>query len=203
MLFVRSKEASKHYNVSDSALRKWAREGRIEAEATNGGHWRYWIDPNPELPQPQPSQHILSDHIIYTRVSSKKQSRDLTAQTFFLTEQFPNYTLVSDIGSGINYNRKGFKTILEQLFQGNVKKVVVAHQDRFSRFSFDFFQWLFTHFGAVLEAVETPNDNGGGDLTTDLMEVLTVFTARYYGRRKYNRDPKNQDLSDGEPETSV
>lgn len=211
MPFVKNKEAAKHFNVSDSTLRKWAREKLIKVEETKGGHWRYWIEPTPEVPRPPSPQVTLSDHIIYTRVSSKKQSRDLSAQSIFLKERFPNYTLISDIGSGINCNRKGFKTILEQLFQGNIKKVVVAHPDRFTRFSFDFFQWMFTHFGAVLDAMEKPNDNAGADFTTDLMEVLTVFTARYYGRRKYglspsfayNRDPENQDLSDKESIESV
>lgn len=199
MPFVRNKEAAKYYNVSDSTLRKWARQGLIKVESTKGGHWRYWIEPQFIFQPKQPEErNTLPDHIIYARVSSKKQAKDLNAQSLFLKERFPTYTLITDIGSGINYNRTGFKTILEQLFKGNIKKVVVAHQDRFSRFSFDFFQWLFSHFGAVLESVEKPNDNGGFDLTVDLMEVLTVFTARYYGRRKYNPDPENQDLSNEE-----
>lgn len=208
MPYVKNKDASKFYNVSDSALRKWARENLIPVQETRGGHWRYWIDDQQQpatTEQSYTTTNTLPDHIIYARVSSKKQTRDLDAQSLFLKQRFPNYTLIRDIGSGINYNRKGFKTLLEQLFQGNIKKIVVSHSDRFTRFSFDFFQWLFTHFGAVLESVEKPNDNAGGgaDLTTDLMEVLTVFTARYYGRRKYHRHTENKDIPDTDSDASV
>ena len=197
MVFVKSKDATSYYNVSDSTLRKWAREKLIRTETTKGGHWRYWIeDKSQQSNTPQNEQ--LSNYIIYTRVSSKKQSRNLDKQSIFLKSKFPNYTLITDIGSGINYNRKGFKTILEQLFQGNIKKVVVAHQDRFTRFGFDFFQWMFTQFGSVLETMEESDDKKSNDLTADLMEILTVFTARYYGKRKYNSNTESKNTSESE-----
>ena len=107
MVFVKSKDATSYYNVSDSTLRKWAREKLIRTETTKGGHWRYWIeDKSQQSNTPQNEQ--LSNYIIYTRVSSKKQSRNLDKQSIFLKSKFPNYTLITDIGSGINYNRKGF-----------------------------------------------------------------------------------------------
>jgi len=108
----------------------------------------------------------------------------------------PNYRLVTDIGSGINYERKGFKAILEQLIRGDIKKVVVANQDRFTRFSFNLFVWLFSQFGAV---VERPVREGE-DLIADFIEILTVFVARYYGRRKYY-NKKGEVVSDNESET--
>jgi predicted site-specific integrase-resolvase len=83
---------------------------------------------------------------------------------------------------------------LEQLFQGNIKKVVVAHQDRFTRFGFDFFQWMFTQFGSVLETMEESDDKK----SNDLMEILTLFTARYYGKRKYNSNTESKNTSESE-----
>jgi predicted site-specific integrase-resolvase len=87
-----------YYNVSDSTLRKWAREKLIRTETTKGGHWRYWIeDKSQQSNTPQNEQS--SNYIIYTRVSSKKQSRNLDKQSIFLKSKFPNYTLITDIGS--------------------------------------------------------------------------------------------------------
>lgn len=182
---VRANEAAKFYNISIPTLRRWAREGAIPVEQTKGGQYKYIIGTD-TVPSCETNQ--ISCNIIYSRVSSSKQRGDLERQKVFLQKRFPEYSVVADIGSGINYQRKGFKAILELLFKGGVKHVVVAHQDRFSRFGFDFFQWLFQQFGAVLEAVEQPKSSPGADLTADLMEVLTVFTARYYGRRKYSNN---------------
>lgn len=199
MPFVKSVHAVKFYKVNDSTLRRWARNGLIKTETTKGRHWLYWIGEEPDTDTKGIEK--LSDHIIYARVSSKKQRGDLLHQIGYLRTQYPNYKLVSDIGSGINYERKGFKSILEQVIRGDIKKVVVANQDRFSRFGFSFFQWLFEQFGAVLETVEHPIREGD-DLIGDFMEIITVFTARYYGRRKYY-NKKGEAFSDSEPEEAI
>ncbi len=201
--FVKAQQAARYYDISISNLRKWAREGRIATQKTPGGRYLYVIpDAQDE------SEHVPSDgwtpNIIYARVSSRKQQDDLERQALQLQQLYPNYTLVKDIGSGINYQRKGFQAILERLFTGDIKHVMVAHQDRFTRFGYDFFQWMFERFGARLESVERHNASRGEDLVDDIMEVFTVFTARYYGRRKYKNDNKKDEvLSDNESETAV
>lgn len=189
---VKAEEASHYYQISISNLRKWAREGRIQVSKTAGGHYVYFI---PEINDPiaSPDTCKWCPNIIYSRVSSRKQREDLARQSAFLQHRYPSHTLLEDIGSGINYKRPGFRSILEQLFKGNIKHVVVAHSDRFSRFGFDFFQWLFSHFGAVLEAVEQPKSESGDELVEDIMEVFTVFTARYYGSRKYKDSGDKED----------
>ena len=68
--------------------------------------------------------------IAYCRVSSKKQADDLERQKNFFTTKFPDYELVTDIGSGINWKRKGLKTILESAMSGDISELVVAHRDR-------------------------------------------------------------------------
>ena len=199
---AKAAEAARYYDISISNLRKWAREGRIPASKTSGGHYLYEL---PELEDPIAGTDICSwcPYIIYSRVSSRKQRTDLSRQSIFLKNLYPTYSLVEDIGSGINNKRKGFQASLEQLFQGNIKRVVVAHSDRFSRFGFDFFQWMFSKFGAVLDSVENATKGTADDLVEDVMEVLTVFTARYYGSRKYlHRNKKGETDSEQNSEDS-
>jgi predicted site-specific integrase-resolvase len=117
-------------------------------------------------------------------VSSKKQEVNLKNQIKYLKGKYPKYKVVSDVGSGINYKRAGFKWILQQLFKGNIKEVVVASKDRFSRFGFDLFEWIFSEFGAVLKSASQYEEDE--DFVGDIMEIFTVFTARYHGRRRYN-----------------
>lgn len=199
MPFVKSVHAVKFYKVNDSTLRRWARNGLIKTETTKGRHWLYWIGEEPDIENKDIEK--LENHIIYARVSSNKQKGDLQHQIGYLRSKYPNYKLIADVGSGINYERKGFKSILEQVIRGTIKKVVVANQDRFTRFGFSFFQWLFEQFGAVLETVERPVREGE-DLIGDFMEIITVFTARYYGRRKYY-NKKGEVITDAEPEDTI
>lgn len=192
---VKASEAAKYYDISIPNLRKWAREGSIPVEHTPGGHYNYVIPIRPSLSEDEPVNGEWTPYVVYTRVSSRKQEDDLDRQVRYMSNLYPEYTVVRDIGSGINYKRKGFQTILERLFKGDIKKVVVAHQDRFVRFGFDFFEWLFQQFGAVLETVDRENANTQDDLVGDIMEVFTVFTARYYGRRKYQHRPDGDDIT--------
>ncbi len=192
---VKAKEAAEFYSISESNLRKWAREGRIPAERTVAGNFLYLI-PTEGDEEKVPIVESWSENIIYVRVSSRKQITDLQRQADYLAEKYPGYTVVKDVGSGINYKRKGFQAILDKLFSGNVKKVVVAHQDRWSRFGFDFFQWLFSKFNAVLESVDSPSKANGEDLVGDIMEIFTVFSTRYYGKRKYTKSEKTDNQED-------
>ena len=185
---LKAADAAKHYGVAISTIRGWARKGQIPVERIGTGHYRYIVYRD----DPVASNNQLSGHIIYTRVSSRKQEADLQRQSNWLQKRYPGYKLITDVGSGINYARPGFKTILESLFKGNIKQVVVAHKDRFSRFGFDFFSWMFSQFGAQLIAVENESSvrNTTIELAQDLMEVITVFSARYHGRRKYSMHKK-------------
>lgn len=197
--FVKAKEAALFYNTSIPNVRKWARKGKIPVKYTEGGHYLYKI---PVVGEEEPE---LGACIIYARVSSKNQKEDLERQVTFLKKLYPDYEVVKDIGSGINYKRRGFRSILERLFKGAIRTVVVAHQDRFSRFGFEFFEWMFSEFGAVLECAEK-SETHQEDMVEDIMEIFTVFSARYYGKRKYERkggNKKNQDLSESDTEDSI
>lgn len=178
-MYVNPKQASKQYNVSEQSLRCWAASGKIQFTTTKGGHRRYL------LPETTIKPEIAEIKIIYSRVSSKKQSGDMEHQSDYLRARYPDYHLVSDIGSGLNYKRTGFKTILEGVFNGTIKEVVVTHRDRFCRFGFELFEWIFEVHNAKLICCDTEETSVQHELTEDIMSILTVFTARYYGKRKY------------------
>ena len=183
--FVASKKAQEFYKVSEQTLRDWANDQKINYIITEGGHRRYRIV--------KPVEHRKK--IIYARVSSKKQEHDLERQVKYLEKRYPDYEVIKDIGSGINYKRQGFRRILEQLFKGNIEEVVVSTGDRFSRFGRELFEWMFDQFGGKLTIVNNRTfKTSQEELAEDLMEIITVFSARYYGRRKY-KVPENPILS--------
>ena len=175
--YISSKQAQKHFKVSEQTLRDWANNGKIEFIRTDGGHRRYKLK--------EINKNKLK--IVYARVSSKKQDVDLQRQIGKLREEYPDYKIITDIGSGINFKRKGFKKILQSLFKGCIEEVVVASGDRFSRIGFELFFWMFKEFGAKLTVLDKGIcKSDSEELADDLMEIITVFTARYYCRRRYN-----------------
>lgn len=185
-------EAARFFGVTSFTLRRWAENGTIRSVATSGGHRRYYLEP--KQPERTPDNDPAA-FVVYGRVSSAKQRNDLDRQIRFLQKRYPAYRVVRDIGSGINFERPGFKALLEQLFERKIRKVVVTYPDRFSRFGFDFFVWLFQKFGAELVGLSRSNRSREEELAGDLMEIVTVFAARYHGSRKYeDRREEGEDL---------
>ncbi|AGD92035.1 hypothetical protein LBA_00113 [Megavirus lba] len=180
MSYVNSKEAQAFFKVSDQTLRRWADNNQIKTKVTPGGHRRFFI----------PSDD--KEKIIYCRVSSSKQKDDLKRQIKFMQKKYPNHKIMSDVGSGINFKRKNFLSLLQQIFQGNVSEVVVASNDRLVRFNYEFFDWLFKQFGCQLISVNKQTEKSPEqELSEDLISIITVFTAKYHGKRKYNFDKKD------------
>lgn len=178
-MYANSKVAAEFYKVSSQTLRRWADIGKIKFYTTKGGHRRF------ELVQPDVIE-FEPKSFIYARVSSKKQEEDLKRQIEFAQVKFPEYQVISDIGSGINFKRKGFNSLLDKIFKGEVKEVVVTHKDRLCRFGFDLIQHICDKFNTKLTILSDPDpEDGSPELTDDLMAVITHFSAKYYGKRKY------------------
>ena len=175
MNYYSPSNASTKLHVTTQTLRRWAAQGKIQFITTDGGHRRYYIPPT----------NTNGQRIIYCRVSSKKQKADLQRQIKLLRKKYPSYQLVTDIASGLNYKRPGLNSILEQLFNHDLKEVVVAHKDRLTRFSFDLLQWIFFQFGAKITVLQSKNCSPQQELVEDLIAITTVFSARIHGSRKY------------------
>ena len=104
------------------------------------------------------------------------------------------FELVTDLGSGMNYYKKGLKRLLNSIIEGNIGRLVLTHKDRLLRLGAEL---VF----ALCEAreVEVVIINSGAEvkfeeeLAKDVLEIITVFSARLYG----SRSRKNQKLLDG------
>lgn len=197
MSYVTPNEAALFYGVSNDTIRRWALSGKIKFILTDGGHHRYLI--NQTLQQ---STEQLKSKIIYARVSSKKQSADLKRQIQFIQKLYPSYEVISDIGSGINFHKKGLLLLLDRVFKSSVSEIVVYSDDRLARFSSELFQFIFKNFNVkytVLNEKSIKSDSE--ELADDLMSIITVFSARYYGKRKYSSRSDISSASDSSSST--
>ena len=190
-------EASKVLGVSITTLRRWEKEGRLQPdEITQGGHRRYdLVKLRPELFRLQRSDRKT---VAYARVSSHDQKEDLERQKqvleMYCAAQGWTYEVIADLGSGMNYHKKGLQRLLNAILQDEVGRLVITHKDRLLRFGAEL---VF----AICEAkeVEVVILNQGEDTTfeedlaKDVLEIITVFSARLYG----SRSRKNQQLIEG------
>ena len=181
------KQLAKTFNVTNETLIRWEKDGKIKAQKTKGGHRRYIYDV-PNVSSSKDCKDNKKTSFIYARVSSAKQKNDLERQVEFLQSKYPNHTIIKDIGSDINFKRRGLITLLDQVFGGNVQEVVVAHRDRLSRFGFELFEHIFERFQTSITVLSDEHiKDPVNDLAKDILSVVTVFTARYNGSRSYDK----------------
>lgn len=105
-----------------------------------------------------------------------------------MKELYPSAEVITDVGSGINYNRKGVKTILERLLRGDQFTLVVAHRDRLARFGTELIEFLIKSNGGELMVLNEDLSKPEQKLTEDLLSILHVFSCRMHGSRKYKKD---------------
>lgn len=136
----------------------------------------------------QSSNAAGKESIIYARVSSahQKEAGDLQRQIDDMQQAYPSHTVIADVGSGLNFQRKGLQTLLERVHQGMVEEVVVRHKDRLCRYGLELVEWVMEKASTrlvVLCAPDCKQDNSARELADDLLAITTVFVARHNGRR--------------------
>lgn len=189
--------AAEALGVSTSTLRRWEASGRLVPERTGGNQRRYDLSKiRPEMFRAEQKEQRKT--VAYARVSSHDQKDDLERQKqvleLYCATQGWTFEVIADLGSGMNYQKRGLKRLLDDILEDRVGRLVITHKDRLLRFGAEL---VF----AICEAkeVEVVILNKGQDtsfeedLAKDVLEIITVFSARLYG----SRSRKNQKLLDG------
>ena len=130
--------------------------------------------------------------IAYARVSSPGQKKDLAIQKEALRAYCQEHAIrvdqwVEDIGSALNYKRKGFNQVIEQIELGLVKRVVIGYQDRFVRFGYDWFEQFCERHGTAITVMNGETFSPEEELVRDLIAIVTVFSARLHGLRCHKK----------------
>lgn len=190
-MYFTGKELTKRLNISHQTLRNWADSGKIKCIKTKGGHRRYLLEENLE------EQTRLK--IIYARISNKNKKELLEKQIRFLKEEYPNHKVVSDIGTG--YKQTNFRKVLECLFARNLEECVITSTNGIAKFR-DLFEWIFEQFDSKLIIVQVPNESIE-EFTEEFMEIVAIFTKRYYSEEYNSSYKKDKDISNTRTEETI
>jgi excisionase family DNA binding protein len=179
---VSIKEAAILLGVTTTTVRTWEKEGKITSVRTEGGHRRYHIATLLGGIKEKPLT------IAYARVSSHDQKEDLQRQILVLESYCATkgytFELISDMGSGLNYKKKGLIKLIRLLCSNQVDRLVITHKDRLLRLGSELIFSLCEIFGCeVIVMNRSEESTFEEDLTNDVLEIITVFSARLYGSR--------------------
>ena len=177
---------SKILGVSAQTLRNWDANGKLHPHHTSSNGYRHYS--HEQLSQVMNiNPNIDRKTIGYCRVSSNKQKDDLQRQIenmrMYLISQGKPFEIISDIGSGINYNKKGLNQLIDMITNSEVDKIVVLYKDRLIRFGYELIENLCDKYGTTIEIIDNTEKTEEQELVEDLIQIVTVFSCRLQGKR--------------------
>ena len=191
------KDFAELLGVSVKTLQRWDRDGILKANRTPTDRRYYTYDQYLQFKGIQ-TENDITNTVIYARVSTRNQKDDLQNQVEFL-KQFCNAKgiivnqCIEDFGSGLNYNRKKWNKLLDEVMANKIKTIVISNKDRFIRFGYDWFEKFCEKFNTKIIIVNNETLSPNEELVQDIISILHVFSCRLYGLRKYKNQIKEDE----------
>jgi len=182
--YISASKIKKVYDISIHTLRKWTEQGHVRYIRTNpeNGKRLYHAEDVKNFLGIRDTP-CVKQTLLYARVSSNHQKADLERQTQVLLTAYPQGQLITDIGSGLNFKRRGLQTLLESVYNGSVETIVVTYRDRLTRFNYELFEWICRKHNTKLMVLNSISDSTTTELSEDLLSIITVFVAKNNGQR--------------------
>ena len=188
MKYLSSKTVTQILGVTAQTLRNWDKEGKLKPSYTKSNGYRYYSEDS-ILAYTQERKTKKELNVVgYARVSSKKQSDDLERQVnnlkTYLDTKYTGYEVITDIGSGINYNKPGLRKLIEKINRKEVDLIVVLYKDRLLRFGFELVEYFAELNNVKIEVLDRTDKTQDQELVEDLVQIITVFSCKLQGKRK-------------------
>ena len=188
-------EAAKYLGFKVKTLQKWDREGRLIPAYRTKTNRRVYTQSQLDEFIGLRVQDTQTRVIAYCRVSSTAQKPDLANQIEILKEYclksgLSDVEFISEIGGGLNFERKKFLEIMNAVEQHKVKMLIIAHKDRLVRFGFEYFRYFLSKHNCELVILNDEKMSPEQEIVEDLMTIIHCFSSRLYGLRNYRKSLK-------------
>ena len=188
MKYYSAKTVTQLLGVTAQTLRNWDKEGKLKPSYVKSNGYRYYSEDS-ILSYTQERKTKKNLNVVgYARVSSKKQSDDLERQVNnlkeYISSKYENFDIITDIGSGINYNKKGLLSLIEKINKKEVDVIVVLYKDRLLRFGFELIEHFANLNNVKIEVLDKLDKTQDEELVEDLVQIITVFSCKIQGKRK-------------------
>lgn len=186
-------KAAKLLGVSVKTLQRWEREGRLTPVARTDSNRRLYTEAQIRefigLRQPASSPTRL---VAYCRVSSAAQKPDLANQRkvleeFVVARGLANVEFVEEVGGGLNFKRKRFLALMDEIGRREIKTLILAHRDRLTRFGFEWFEHYAKSNHCEVMVLNQERLSPEQEMVQDLMTIVHCFSSRLYGLRNYRK----------------
>lgn len=203
MAMIKPNDMAKRLGVTVRTLQEWDRRGKLPAHRSPTNRRYYTEEQYQAYINDEPTAKKI---VAYARVSTNGQKADLKNQIMFIQTYANAKSLIldevlTDIGSGLNYDRNKWNKLLEEVLKNKVGTIFITYKDRFIRFGYDWFERLCSAHGAKIIVLNNQATSPDRELVADTIDIVDDFTDRLSGLHKYSQMlKKDADLLGGEPD---
>lgn len=187
---MKSCKVLKLLNISRQTLCKYVKNKLIDVKKLPSGFYDY----NEESVYKLLNKNIERKNVIYARVSTIKQKKDLFNQVKYVEKYciengIKIHDIFQDIGSGINYERKEFQRLVNEVVNHKISKIYITYKDRLSRISFDLFKNLFDTFNCKIIVLNETNDSKliEKEIFNEIISLIHCFSIKVYSSRRQKK----------------
>lgn len=186
-------KAAKLLGVAVKTLQRWEREGRLVPVARTDSNRRLYTEK--QIREFIGLRNVASEPtrlVAYCRVSSAAQKPDLANQRkvleeFVVAKGLANVEFIEEVGGGLNFKRKRFLALMDEIGRREIKTLILAHRDRLTRFGFEWFEHFAKTNGCELMVLNQERLSHEQEMVQDLMTIVHCFSSRLYGLRNYRK----------------
>jgi putative resolvase len=187
-------KAAKLLGVTVKTLQRWEREGRlVPVGRTDSNRRLYTVSQIKTFIGMRHTIQCDSTRVVaYCRVSSAAQKPDLVNQRrvleeFIVARGLANVEFIEEVGGGLNFKRKKFLTLMEEMGRREIKTLILAHRDRLTRFGFEWFEHYAKAHGCEVLVLNQERLSPEQEMVQDLMTIVHCFSSRLSGLRNYRK----------------
>ena len=174
--------------VTRQTLRNWDKVGKLKPCHLGKSGYRYYSRQQFQYYLGLKGENTIRKKVVgYCRVSSSKKKDDLVRQVenvkSFMIARGYSFEVVTDIGSGINCNKKGLNHLIDMVVASEVDKIVILYKDRLLRFGYELIENLCRKYGTTIEIIDNTEKTEDQELVEDLVQIVTVFSCKLQGKR--------------------
>lgn len=187
-------KAAKLLGVTVKTLQRWEREGRLIPVARTDSNRRLYTESQIRafIGLQRNGGREPVRQVAYCRVSSAAQKPDLANQRqvleeFVVAKGLANVEFVEEVGGGLNFKRKRFLALMDEIGRREIKTLILAHRDRLTRFGFEWFEHYAKANGCEVLVLNQERLSPEQEMVQDLMTIVHCFSSRLYGLRNYRK----------------
>lgn len=200
--YVSGKVARTVLGIAPNTLRKWGDAGKIATIRNCEKGKRFYdissfckIQDIPKIDSSSNSSNKKKSYC-YCRVSTRNQKDDLQRQVNEIRSKFPDAIIIQDIGSGINWKRHGFITLLHKIKNDEVEQVIICYKDRLCRFAFELLEYIFNMYKVKIMVLHEDSEKSpDAELAEDILSIMHVFSCKQMGKRRYKKNDKQEKIN--------